>query len=227
MARLLHVSVLAALLGAAAASQAGGIYVCVDAKGRRLTSDRPMAECADREQKEMNASGTVRRTVPPSMTAAERAAHEEAQRRQNDERLRQQEERRMERALLVRYPDQAVHDAERANALTAAQDLIAVAHKRMADLRKERKALEAEAEFYKTPAQWPAKLKRQFEEVDHQVALQQRQVVQQEEEKKRIARRFDEELARLKVLWAKRQAGMATAAAAGTTTAPAAAPGGR
>jgi hypothetical protein len=25
----------------------GGIYTCVDAKGRKLTSDRPIAECAD------------------------------------------------------------------------------------------------------------------------------------------------------------------------------------
>jgi hypothetical protein len=215
MARLLQVCLLAALLAVAAQAQAAaGIYTCIDGKGRRLTSDRPILECADREQQELNASGTVRRTLPPSMTASERAAHEQAQQRLAEERQRQEEERRMERALLVRYPGPAVHASERAKALTAAQDVIAIAQDRIDDLAKERKALEAEAEFYKTPAQWPAKLKRQFEDNEQQAAAQRRQVAHQEDEKKRIDRRFDEELARLKVLWAKRQ-GTAAAVVAG------------
>ncbi|WP_432214584.1 DUF4124 domain-containing protein, partial [Salmonella enterica] len=37
----------------------GGIYTCVDAKGRKLTADRPILDCIDREQKELNASGQV------------------------------------------------------------------------------------------------------------------------------------------------------------------------
>ena len=28
-----------------------GIYTCTDAKGRKLTSDRPIPECHDREQR--------------------------------------------------------------------------------------------------------------------------------------------------------------------------------
>lgn len=212
MARLLRYSLLAVLL-AGTGAQAAGIFTCVDAKGRRLTSDRPIADCADREQKQLNASGTLLRTVPPTMTAAERAAHEQAQQRLAEERQRQEEERRMERALLVRYPTPAVHASERAKALAAAQDVVAVAQERIADLAKERQALQAEAEFYKTPAQWPAKLKRQFDDNAQQAAAQQRQVALQEEEKKRIDKRFDEEQARLKVLWAKRQ-GTAAAMAA-------------
>ena len=42
------------------ARRAQGIYTCVDAKGRRLTSDRPIMECIDREQNELSAGGTVR-----------------------------------------------------------------------------------------------------------------------------------------------------------------------
>src|SRR5436190_9468818 len=44
-------------------SQSEGIYTCVDSKGRRLTADRPIAECTDRVQKELNPSGTVKRQV--------------------------------------------------------------------------------------------------------------------------------------------------------------------
>ena len=62
---------------AAAQTPAPQIYSCVDAAGRRLTADRPILECIDREQRVLGPSGTVQRTVPPSYTAAERAAHEE------------------------------------------------------------------------------------------------------------------------------------------------------
>jgi hypothetical protein len=213
MARVLRLSLFSIVL-ASTGVQAAGIFTCVDAQGRRFTSDRPIAECADREQKQLKASGTLLRTVPPSMTASERAAHEQAQQRLAEERQRQEEERRMERALLVRYPTPAVHASERAKALTAAQDVIAIAQDRIGELAKERKALEAEAEFYKTPAQWPAKLKRQFDDNEQGAAAQQRQIARQEEEKKRIHKRFDEESARLKVLWAKRQGTAAAMVAA-------------
>ena len=49
-----------------------GIYTCIDAHGRRLTSDRPIPACIDREQRELNRDGTVRRIIPPTLTATER-----------------------------------------------------------------------------------------------------------------------------------------------------------
>jgi hypothetical protein len=62
--------------GLLAPAWAEGIYTCVDAKGRRITSDRPIIECIDREQRELSPSGTVRRKIGPSLTAMERAAVE-------------------------------------------------------------------------------------------------------------------------------------------------------
>jgi hypothetical protein len=63
------------LLGTAGASSAA-IYSCVDANGRRLTSDRPITECLAREQRLLNADGSIRRVVPPSMTVDELAEAE-------------------------------------------------------------------------------------------------------------------------------------------------------
>src|SRR5688572_9269158 len=77
---------------------AEGIFTCVDAKGRRLTSDRPIVECIDREQREITPSGTVKRKIGPSLTAEERAAEEEKQRLAVEERNRLAEEKRRERA---------------------------------------------------------------------------------------------------------------------------------
>jgi hypothetical protein len=47
---------------------ARSIYSCVDDKGRKLTSDRPIAECMDRVQNELNPSGTVKRVLEPQPT---------------------------------------------------------------------------------------------------------------------------------------------------------------
>lgn len=215
------VPVLALLAGAAGSAWGqAGIYTCVDARGKRITSDRPILECLDREQRELNPTGTVRRIVPPSMTAAERALQEERERKLADERLRAAEERRMQRALLMRYPHPDVHDAEREKALRTQQEMIASAQRRVQDLRGERAKLEAETEYYKTPAEWPAKLKRQFDENDQQLEVQQRYIHAQEDELKRITRRFDEELARLKLLWARSGAATAAAQPGPTTPAP-------
>src|SRR4051812_38400476 len=95
---------LGCLLAAAAAPgwtvepAGGGIYTCTDARGRRVTSDRPIVECMDREQKELTPSGTVRRTLGPSLTATERAALEERQHREAEERQRLADEKRVQKA---------------------------------------------------------------------------------------------------------------------------------
>lgn len=188
----------------ARAPMGSAIYTCVDAKGRRLTSDRPIIECIDREQRELSGSGTVRRTLPPTPTPQERALIEERERKAAEERQKLTDERRAARALLNRYPNQAAHDAERVKALQAQQDVIATGLRRIGELNEQRKQLAVETEFYKDPGQWPSLLRRQFDENAQQVAAQQRFIASQEEEKARINARFDEELARLKSLWAQR-----------------------
>ena len=205
-----------AAAGAWAQSSGGAIYSCVDAQGRRITSDRPIMECMDREQKLLNSSGTVRRLVPPSLTASERAEQEERERRRAEEDLRRVEERRLNRALLSRYPNQGAHDAERASALQAVQDAIDSGQRRIVELREQRRHLEQETEFYKTPAKWPIRLKRQMEENQQQIDAQLRFIAAQDDERRRVNTRFDEELARLKGLWAQRDA--AAAAPEGTST---------
>ena len=196
---------------------AGSIFTCIDAHGRRLTSDRPIVECLDREQKELKKDGTVRRTIGPSLTAQERAAFEERERKLAEERQRQVDDRRAQKALLARYPNQSAHDAERAKALRAVQDVVAAGQRRITELEDERRKLRQEAEFYKEPAAWPPKLKRLVEENEGQIAAQQRFIEAQEEEKKRIDLQFDEELARLKALWA--QVGPPTATSGGAPAA--------
>jgi hypothetical protein len=178
------------------------IYSCVDAKGRRLTADRPIAECMDREQRVMSPSGTVVRKLPPSLTAEERAAQEEAARKAAEERARIEEEKRRDRALLSRFPDKAAHDKERAIAIATADSVVAAAVKRAADLAAQRQRLDTELEFYNgDPLKVPSRLKHQLEESDREIEAQKRFIANQAVEKRQIDARFDEELARLRKLW--------------------------
>lgn len=198
---------LAAVLAIAGQAAAEGIYTCVDGKGRRQTADRPIIDCIDREQTELSSGGLPRRKLGPSLTAAERAADEEKVRRQQEERNRLADDKKREKALLTRYPDRAVHDRERAEALVMVDSVTAAAQKRTKELQGQRKYLDGEVEFYQIdPSRMPPKLKNQIQEVDKQLDAQRRFVIDQEVEKVRVNARFDEELSRLKLLWAAQQA---------------------
>ncbi len=206
---------LAAVLGSASlhvlaqSSPPVGIYSCVDASGRKLTSDRPIPECSDREQRLLNPSGTVRAIVGPTLTGPERKALEAKQRREAEERARLAEEKRRERALLVRYPNRATHDKEREEALSQINVVRQAALNRVKELQVQRKELDTELEFYvKDPSKVPPSLRRLVEENDKSMAVQERFIADQDAEMVRLNARFDEELARLQQLWA--QAGTAS-----------------
>jgi Domain of unknown function (DUF4124) len=74
------------------AAPSSQIYTCVDASGKKLTSDRPIVECNAREQRVLNGDGSVRRILPPTMTADERSEAEARERDTAVERTRQKEE---------------------------------------------------------------------------------------------------------------------------------------
>ena len=195
--------VLLACAAAPAFAQTGGIYTCIDSKGRKLTADRPIAECNDREQKVLNPSGTVKAKVGPSLTAQERADQEAKDKRDAEERERTQEEKRRDRALLIRYPNKGVHDQERSEALAQINVVIKAASTRLEELARQRKALDDEMEFYKKdPSKAPAYLRRQVEESNQSQSVQKKFIAEQEAEVRRVNLRFDDELTRLKPLWA-------------------------
>jgi len=190
-----------------------GIYTCVDAKGRKLTSDRPIPECTDREQKVLNPSGTVKAKVGPNLTAQERAEVEAKEKLALEERARKDEEKRRDRALLLRYPNKTVHDNERAEAVAQIGVVKKAALTRVEELNRQRTAINAEMEFYKKdPAKAPPSLRRQVDDVTQSLAVQARFIADQDGEINRVNARFDDELARLKQLWSPQAATQATSA---------------
>lgn len=192
-----------ASLASAQPTATQGIYTCTDAKGRKLTADRPIPDCADREQKVLNPSGTVKARVGPTLTARERAEQENSQKAEQEERARLNEERRRDRALMTRYPNKAVHDKERSDALAQIGVVRQAAVNRVDELMRQRAGIATEMEFYaKDPSKAPLSLRRQVDEVNHNLAAQDRFIADQDAELKRMNARFNEELARLRQLWA-------------------------
>ncbi|MDQ7958115.1 MAG: DUF4124 domain-containing protein [Rhodocyclaceae bacterium] len=191
-------------------TNAGGIYSCVDASGRTITSDRPIPACFDREQVELTPSGTVRRRIEPRYTARELEQREARQREAEQAALRAREERRRERALLVRYPNAATHDRERGEAMKQIDAVIGAARTRLGELAEERRKIDGEMEFYKKdPSKAPPSLRRQLEDNDQSAAVQNRFIAEQDAEKRRVNARFDEERTRLVQLWSPENGGTA------------------
>jgi len=210
---MLGIGALAACVSAAALAQATGqasgseVYTCIDRNGRRITSDRFIPECGDREQRVLDASGAERRRIGPALSEHERSAQEAERRKRAQVKAQELADRRAERVLITRYPDEAAHRAERQSALSQVDDAIAMARGRISQLQADRKKLDQELEFYNGAlAKAPVRLQRAFSDNDQAVEEQERFILARQQEKKRINERFDEELAELRVLWAQQQA---------------------
>ena len=189
-------------VAAQSARPISGTYVCVDARGNALSSDRPIPACADREQRVLSPSGVVRARILPPQTPAERAEAQARQRAEAEGRAQEQEARRMERALLMRYPNEQAHTRERSEALLRVQAAVDLAHQRITSLQADQRKLDEEMEFYrKDPARAPAPLRAQQAQITRGLEEQQRFIDAQQAERERIEQRFDDELQRLRLLW--------------------------
>lgn len=187
--------------GPAAAASGAGIYTCVDDRGRRLTSDRPIPDCVAKEQRVLNSDGSLRKVVPPTLTADERAEQEATERRAALERAAKADAVRRDRNLMIRYPNEAVHRKAREAALDTVRMAIKATEQRVQELAAERKPLQEEAEFYQG-RQMPLRLKQQIDANDAAVDAQRAAASNQEAELVRVNRLYDAELAHLRKLWA-------------------------
>lgn len=195
---------LAALVGAgalASAAPTAAIFTCTDAKGRKHTSDRFIVECNGLEQRVLNSDGSLRQVIEPAMSGDERAARDTREREAAAQRAAQQEAVRRDRNLAARYPNEAAHAKARESALEGVRKSVRNLEKRIATLTAERKPLMAEAEFY-AGKPMPAKLKQQIDANDVTAEAQRALVQNQQAEEGRVNALYDNELERLRKLWA-------------------------
>jgi len=195
--------VLACLLTSVRAEQPGsvvGIYTCIDDKGKQLRSDRPIAECNDRDQRVLNKDGSLKQILPATLTADERAEREAKDRKASEERAALNDAIRRDRNLKNRYPNEAAHNKARESALESVRVAMRASAQRIQELDNERKPLRDEADFYRGRT-LPSRLKQQIEANETSVAAQRDLMQTQEAELVRINRLYDLELEHLRKLW--------------------------
>ncbi|HEX5356002.1 MAG TPA: DUF4124 domain-containing protein [Aquabacterium sp.] len=189
------------LLALASASWgAAGIYSCVDSSGKKHTSDRPIPECLDREQRVLNKDGSQKQTVPPRMNAEERALAEERQHQKALAEAAQKDAIRRDRNLMLRYPNEAAHNKAREAVIDELRRGIEASELHLKELQSDRKPLLDDAEFYKGK-RLPGKLKTRLEANEAQQQAQKDIITQQTAEIARVNALYDAELARLRRLW--------------------------
>ena len=178
------------------------IYTCV-VNGRTLTSDRPIRECIDREQRILDGvTGHQQGTRAPSYTEEELKVIRAREQALKDEQRRVREQRQRERVLMARYPDEKAHNAARESAKQTLRDVIKGGELRLKHLAEEKQRLQQELEFYQGDMKKaPAILRRQFQTNQKETEEQQRFIDGKREEETRIDRQFDAELEELKRLW--------------------------
>ena len=182
------------------------IYTCIDAQGRRLTADRPIAECNGREQQVLNRDGSLRAVQPPTLTTEERAEQEARERAAAEARSALSDALRRDRNLMARYPNEAAHGRAREGALDTVRLAMKSSEQRLRELMAERKPLRDEAEFYASKPM-PLKLRMAIEHNDTAMEAQRSAVANQESELARVNKLYDAELERLRKLWSGAPAG--------------------
>ncbi len=166
-------------------SHAAEIYSCVDAHGKRLTSDRPISACLDREQRVLARSGAVKRIVPPSYTPSETAAIDARNRQEEAQRLQAKAKAKSMAALLQRYPNASAHMAARILEAESVISRIREGYTRLGIVRNEQAINENE------------KAANNY-------------IFTQRQELLTLHKRFDAELALLETLWKQKNEGTAT-----------------
>jgi hypothetical protein len=145
MSRTLILAISAAL----AAPAAHAAYRCKDEKGVTHIGDTPPAACANVPMQEVSRSGTVLRTIEPTLTPEQLKAKQDDAARKLEADKAAAEQRRKDIALLATYSSEKDIDTTREMNLKPIEGRIKSAKDRLAAVEKREKELETEMEFYK------------------------------------------------------------------------------
>lgn len=188
------------MLAPALAHAQAKIYICKDAAGRTLTSDRPIAECSNRPVREVDRSGITRREIPapPTPEEKQRQAREEAARRA--EQLAAEERRRHDRALLARFRDEEEIISSGQRNILLVQENVKRETLLLAAAEKRQQAAEDELALSVRKQQTSHDLRQRLQDADHAVAASRRRLGDYEAEILMINSRTDAMVKRFREL---------------------------
>jgi hypothetical protein len=157
------------LLSPALALAQSKIYICKDAAGRTLSSDRPIAECSTQAMRVMDNSGITRREIAAPLTPEEKQKNEQEARARRAEELAAVEQRRNDTAILARFhSEDDIIGAGRSNAAIV-QENAKRETQVLAAAEKRQQAAEADLAHLPDKNARSAYLRQRLEEADRAV----------------------------------------------------------
>jgi hypothetical protein len=173
------------------------IFMCKDATGRTITSDRPIPECADQPVKELDNSGVTRREIARPLTPEEKRQQRDVEEKRKADALAAEERAKEDRLLLARYSTEKDIEVARKRALESTRDQLKMEMVALATAENKRKLMRDELEAAKKRERGPsADLLRRVEESDQALAAEKKAVQEREKAILQIDIKYDETLKR-------------------------------
>ncbi|HEX2531899.1 MAG TPA: DUF4124 domain-containing protein [Burkholderiaceae bacterium] len=177
------------------------IYMCKDASGRTLTSDRPIPECANRAMREYGNNGVLKREIAAPPTAEEKRRRQLEEERKKAEEAAAKERQREDRAILARYHKEADIETARQYALGNTERQKKRESASLARLEQQLQQTRVAIEGYeKKQSKPPAGLTRKSDDLQSSVDESRKRIQDQDAELAKINARFDGTLKRFREL---------------------------
>jgi hypothetical protein len=176
------------------------IFMCKDASGKTLTSDRPIPDCAS-AVREFGVNGQLKRVIPAPLTPEQKKQKQAEEEKQKAEAEAAAEQRRQDRAILARYESESDIEAARKYALQQEQEDMKRDNLAMTDAQKDLNAANEELKPYtlkKTKP--PATLTRRIETAEATIRETQQSTKNHQDKIAQINAKFDETLKRFREL---------------------------
>lgn len=175
------------------------IYICKDASGKTLTSDRPIMECQDRKVRVLGKSGMTAREIAPPMTEEQKRQKEADDEKRKAALALAEEQKRQDRALMARYGKEADIEVARQRALESVTEQvkreeasIAVSEKNLQKARTEAAA--------QPKGKVPGILQRKIDDLGQEIVDSKKLITERHDEAAQINARFDQSVKRFREL---------------------------
>lgn len=175
------------------------IYICKDAGGKTLTSDRPIMECQDRKIRVLGKNGMTTREIAPPLTEEQKREKEASEEKRKTALAAAEEQKRQDRALLARYGKEADIELARQRALESVTEQV---KREEASIAVSEKSLQkARTEAAAQPkGKVPGILQRKIDDLGQEIIDSKKLIAERQEEAGQINARFDQAVKRFREL---------------------------
>jgi hypothetical protein len=176
------------------------IYICKDASGRTLTSDRPIPECAERKVRVLGKNGLTAREIAAPLTEEQKRQQQIEQDKRKQAQAAAEEQKRQDRALLARFSKEADIELARRRTLDQINEhikreevSISISEKRLKDAR-------AEAAAQAKGKAVPAPIQRKIDDSVQSIAASKQQISDYQADVAKTNAKYDLTLKRFREL---------------------------